>query len=194
MWDWLLNLFNFFQKNEPASSPQPQRHINQAGLDLIKSCEGLELEAYPDPASPLAAECHKHSLKLTAYNQLPNWTNLSGDPWTIGFGDTGPDVKPGLSINEAQAEERLRKKLEKFERDVQQAVTIPLSDNQFSALVSFVYNCGLTNFKNSTLLKKLLKKDYQGASLEFAKWVKAGGKVLPGLVDRRAKEKQLFLT
>lgn len=70
---------------------------------------------------------------------------------------------------------------------------VPLSQNQFDALVSLVYNIGETAFSNSTLLKKLNAKDYQGAADQFPRWNKGGGQVLKGLVRRRADERDLFL-
>lgn len=72
-------------------------------------------------------------------------------------------------------------------------VEVPLNQNQFDALASFTYNLGETNLSSSTLLKKLNAKDYTGASNEFLKWNRAGGKVLNGLVRRREAERNLFL-
>jgi lysozyme len=143
--------------------------INQAGLELIKRWEGLKLKAYLCPAN------------------VP----------TIGYGHTGPDVtkddvKNGKTITEAQAEELLKKDLAIFEAGVAELAT-NVNENQFSALVSFAYNCGLKNLRTSTLLKKIKSGDTQGAANEFSKWNKGGGKVLPGLVKRRAAEKELFL-
>jgi hypothetical protein len=73
-------------------------------------------------------------------------------------------------------------------------VKVPVNQNQFDALVSFAYNCGLTNLSSSTLLELVNKRDFAGASLEFAKWTKGGGKVLGGLVKRREAERKLFTT
>lgn len=140
--------------------------VNQKGIDLIKNFEGLRLKSYRCPAGV----------------------------WTIGYGHTGKDVFEGMIITEAEAESILKKDLEKFEQGVEKAVDVPLSEDQFSALVSFSFNLGLGNLSGSTLLKDLNKKEYQAAADEFPKWRKAGGKVLEGLVKRRAAERDLFLS
>ena len=80
-----------------------------------------------------------------------------------------------------------------FEKDVKKYVKVELNQNQFDALVSFTYNCGAGNLKKSTLLKKVNAEDFAGAAKEFAKWNKAGGKVLKGLTRRRKAEAELFL-
>lgn len=139
--------------------------INDEGLALIKNAEGLRLKAYRCPAGV----------------------------WTIGYGSTGPHVKAGTVITRETAEEMLRADVEGFEQVVASAVSAPLSSNQFSALVSFAYNVGSRKFRDSTLLWKLNRKDYAGAAEEFKKWVRGGGKVLPGLVKRRQAERALFL-
>lgn len=144
--------------------------INKESLDLIKSFEGLVLSAYKDAVGV----------------------------WTIGYGHTAmagpPSPKSGMKISKAEAEALLLKDLVKYERPVKNLVKVPLNDNQYGALVSFVYNLGEGNFAKSTLLRKLNNKDYIGASNEFAKWNKAGGKVLRGLTRRRQAEKDLFLS
>ncbi len=78
-------------------------------------------------------------------------------------------------------------------RAVNRLVTVPLTQNQFDALISFVFNLGIGNFRTSTLLKKLNAGDYTGAAKEFPPWVRADGKQLPGLIKRRDAEKALFL-
>lgn len=140
--------------------------ISQKGVDLIKSFEGLELKAYKD------------SVGVT----------------TIGYGSTGPHVSMGMTITKEQAEQLLKKDLERFERGVSDLVKVPLNQNQFDALVSFSFNLGLGNLKSSTLLKKLNASDYIGASKEFERWNRAGGKVLNGLTRRRIAERDLFLS
>lgn len=144
--------------------------INTEGIDLIKASEGCRLDAYLCPAKV----------------------------WTIGYGHTGKvDGKPvakGMVITMTKATELLRKDLEEFEKAVSKMVTVELTENMFSALVSFTYNVGAGKLKKSTLLKKLNSKDYNGAAAEFDKWCKAGGTTLAGLVKRRAKEKKLFQT
>lgn len=117
--------------------------------------------------------------------------------WTIGYGDTGPDVVKGLVITKVQAEERLRKRLREFEGYVNRAVKVKLTQNQFDALVSLVYNIGPTNFISSTLLRKLNASDYAGATDQFLVWNKGRveGKlvVINGLTNRRHEERELFL-
>ncbi len=117
--------------------------------------------------------------------------------WTIGIGTTvypnGAKVKKGDKCTEEQALEYLRHDLKSFEKTVNDSVKVPLSQNQFDALVSLTYNIGSTAFKNSTLLKKLNAKDFTGAADQFLVWNKGGGKVLKGLVRRREAERALFL-
>ncbi len=136
--------------------------------NLIKRFEGCKLTAYPDPGT-------------------------GGDPWTIGYGHT-KDVRPGLSITQAQADAYLVKDAQWAADAVNEKVTVDLSQNQFDALVCFVFNIGGTNFGKSTLLRKLNAGDTLGASLEFLKWNKAGMTELPGLTKRRAAEQSLFLS
>lgn len=144
------------------------RSVNEAGLALIKQWEGKRLAAYRDPAGV----------------------------WTIGYGHTDaagpPAVTPGLTIAEDEAERILRADLGQYEAAVEQAVTVPLSDNQFAALVSFCFNVGPGNLRSSTLLKKLNAGDRAAVPGELAKWNKAGGKVLAGLANRRAAEAGLW--
>lgn len=177
------------------------RKLNGNGLLLIKSFEGCKLEAYPDPASPLAAELRKVQNARKA-----GWETLSGDPWTIGWGSTGidtfnltPDGKPkpigpGTIWTQAQADERKSKDLEKFCADVSKLLKVEVNDNQFAALISFAYNAGTGNLKSSTLLRLVNQGKFLDASNEFLKWTKAQGKELPGLVKRREAERRLFLT
>lgn len=139
-------------------------NVNAAGLKIIKDSERLELNAYLCPA---------------------------GVP-TIGYGHTG-DVQLGTTITEHQADAILGVDLDRFERGVA-ALTVPANPNanQFSALVSLAFNIGVENLRKSTLLAKFNAGDAAGASGEFAKWCHAAGRVLPGLVKRRAAEAELF--
>lgn len=137
------------------------------GIALIKSAEGLRLKAYPDPGT-------------------------GGEPWTIGYGSAS-GVTRNMVITETQAEQMLAEDLVRFERIVERQVQVPLNQGQFDALVSFTYNVGGGNFTKSTLLRKLNAGDTAGAAEQFSRWVHAGGKVLPGLVTRRAAERALFL-
>lgn len=92
----------------------------------------------------------------------------------------------------ADAEKQLTDDLKKYEGSVKKYVHVPLCPAQYTALVSFVYNTGESNFHSSTLLKKLNNKDYEGAATEFAKWTYSNGKFVPGLTERRAKEVLMF--
>lgn len=143
-------------------------NISQKGINLIKKYEGLRLEAY----KPVPTEKY----------------------WTIGYGHYGSDVTKGMVITESYAEKLLRKDLEKFENYVNKYVKVPLTQEMFDSLVSFSFNVGGGSLQSSTLLKKLNAGDYTGASEEFGKWTKAGGKTLQGLVKRRTEEKTLFLS
>lgn len=144
-----------------------QYSINKQGLDLIKHFEALKLEAYQD----------------------------SVGIWTIGWGHTsGQDgtVYEGQVITQEEAEVLLKKDLMHFEARVKELVSVPINENQFSALVSFAFNVGIGNLKSSTLLKHLNTQDEFNASKEFVKWSKAGGTRLKGLVRRRVSERNLF--
>lgn len=180
---------------EPKKVAMSTGKINQEGLDLIKSCEGLYLSAYPDPASALGRACREQRLSLTGYRKVAGWEALSGAPWTIGYGQTGPDVVPGRAINAAEAESILAAALGSYEQGIVSLLKRPVSDNAFSALVSFCYNLGVGTLGKSTLLKLLNDGDMAGAADEFLKYNKAGRppEVLPGLTKRRAAERTLFL-
>ena len=141
--------------------------IPKQAIELIQKYEGLKLSSYLCPA------------KI----------------WTIGYGTTrikGKAVTSGMTCTEQQAEEYLRDDLQVFAQAVKQLVKVPLNDNQFSALLSFTYNLGVGALEKSTLLKKLNEGSYGAAQAEFLKWIRAGGKILPGLVRRRSEEAELF--
>lgn len=143
-------------------------NISQAGVNFIKSFEGLMLSPY----KPVQEERYL----------------------TIGYGHYGADVTPNEVITTAQAEQMLKNDLASYVSGVAGLVKKPVNQNQFDALVSFAYNTGVQALGKSTLLKKLNDGDYVGASNEFGKWVHgAGGTVLQGLVNRREAEKELFL-
>jgi len=116
-----------------------------------------------------------------------------GDPWTIGWGSTGPDIKEGTVWTQKQCDDRFGEHLSQFAAKVGKLLgTAPTTQNQFDAMVGFAYNVGVGNLSASTLLKKHKAGDYQGAAAEFAKWNKAAGRVLPGLTRRRAAEARLY--
>lgn len=142
-------------------------NVNNAGLALIKQFEGLRLDAYKCPAGV----------------------------WTIGYGHTGPDVAPGDTVRETDAEIFLKSDLMRFEHGVEELLDgVPASFNEFSAMVSLAFNIGLGNFRKSSVLKyhKLGKKTL--AANAFLLWVKAGGKPLAGLIRRRTAERALYVS
>lgn len=115
---------------------------------------------------------------------------------TIGFGTTrvnGNPVSKNHRVTVDEANVLLEQDLKSFEKSINSLVKVELTQNQFDALVSFVYNLGAENFKKSTLLKKINASEFEEAAEEFLKWNKAGGKVLPGLTRRREAERTLFL-
>jgi len=151
--------------------------LGSKGLQLIKQFETLQLRAYTATAEEEAR-------------------NL----WTIGYGHT-KGVKRGDICTEAQADAWLMEDCADAEHAVHHLVKVPINQHQYDALVSFAFNVGgdidadlvAEGLGDSTLLKKLNAVDYAGASAEFPKWIKQKGKVLNGLVRRRAAEQNLFL-
>jgi lysozyme len=139
-------------------------NISDEGFDLIKHFEGCKLEAYKCVAGV----------------------------WTIGYGYT-KDVQEGDVWDKEKAEFMLWRELEdEYEVYVNDLVTVPINQSQFDALVSWVYNLGPANLKNSTMLKKLNAGEYEEVPSQMKKWNKANGKVLEGLIRRRAAESLLF--
>ena len=137
---------------------------SQKGISLIKSFEGLRLKSYQD----------------------------SVGVWTIGYGATR-GIGPGMTITTEQAERMLMNDIARFEPELDRLAKVPLNQNQWDALMSFVYNLGSANLGSSTLLKLLNAGDYAGAAEQFPRWNKAGGQVLEGLTKRRAAERAMFL-
>ncbi len=139
-------------------------HVSSACVGIVKYFEGFEPVAYLDPVGII----------------------------TLGFGET-LGVQPGDTITEEEAAEKLVKRLDNdFAKFIRSYVQVPLTQYQFDALASFIYNVGGGAFQGSTLLEKLNKGDYEGAAHEFPKWKFAGGKVLKGLENRRKAEQALF--
>ena len=134
------------------------------GLLLTERFEGCVLKAYHDQVGVL----------------------------TIGYGHTGPDVKEGLAITQAQAQEILAKDLEIAAACVNRVVSIPLTQQEFEALVDFVFNLGAGAFEHSTLLKALNANNLVAAVRHFEEWDHAGGVIVAGLLRRRQAEAQLF--
>ena len=162
-----------------SNTAMPQA-VGSAGIALIQRFEGCArlrtdgmVAAYPDPGT-------------------------GGEPWTIGWGATGRDhihggrIGPHTVWTQAQCDARLAHDLARYAADVARALgDAPTSQNQFDALVSFHYNTGA--IARATLTQKHIAGDFQGAAREFARWNRAGGRVLKGLVRRRAAEAGLYL-
>lgn len=116
-----------------------------------------------------------------------------GDPWTIGWGSTGPDIKKGVVWTQQQCDDRFTSHVGEFAANVSKVLgSTPTTQHQFDAMVSFAYNVGVGNLSASTLLKRHKAGDFKDAAAEFARWNKAAGKVLPGLTRRRAAEAALY--
>lgn len=129
---------------------------------------------------------HWEGLRLEAYLPTPR------DKWTIGYGHTAT-VKPGMVITEKQAEKLLRADIKWVRKTIKDLVEVPLSQPQYDALASLIFNIGRPQFSGSTLLRKLNTYDYVGAADEFPKWRRQKGRILPGLVRRRKAEQRMFL-
>lgn len=145
--------------------------ISENGLRLIKSFEGYHTRT--DDGGCRAYLC-------------------PAGVWTCGWGCT-EGVTANTRWTEAEATERLATEIAKFEYAVDHAVTVPLNQNQFDALVSFAYNCGVGALQKSTLLKRLNAGNFEAAAAQFPRWNRGGGRVLKGLVNRRAREQALFM-
>lgn len=162
------------KKSTAAPPPTSGKVLGAAGTRLIQKWEGCErrqangtFNAYPDPGS------------------------RNGDPWTIGWGSTGPDVKQGVNWTQAQCDARFGQDMQRYVDGVARAIgNAPTTPNQFDALVSFHYNTGAIGKAN--LAKKHINGDYPGAAKEFAKWIFNDGKPMNGLKNRRAEEAQLY--
>jgi len=138
------------------------------GIKLMHYFEQCRLKAYPDPAT-------------------------GGKPWTIGWGDTGPDVLPGLVITRAEADARFARRLvREFEPGVLDVVQRNPEQCQFDAFVSLAYNIGLANFRSSSALRKFNLGDLDGAAQAITLWNKAAGRVMKGLQRRREAERLVF--
>ena len=150
----------------PPPEPKDNRElrISERLVAAIKNFEGYSEIAYRDPVGI----------------------------WTIGYGRT-EGVKADMITTEEHAEAALRQRLERDAKNVRALVDVPMTQGMFEALVDFVYNLGIGRFTTSTLRKKLNEGDLEGAANEFGKWVFAGSQILPGLVRRRAQEREWFL-
>lgn len=136
----------------------------EKAIELIKKYEGFSARPYKCPAGVL----------------------------TIGYGRT-IDVRPYEITTEEAETIWLDKYVKTIADQILAIVKVDLSNNQICALIDFVYNLGIGNFKSSTLLRKINQGDFSAAANEFLKWNKAGGIVLKGLENRRIAERMLFL-
>lgn len=167
-----LFLLVFERVSEAVQDAGPRR-VGPQGISLIKRFEGCAkkradglVEAYPDPGT-------------------------GGKPWTIGWGATGAGITRGTVWTQEQCDARLEADLVRYADDVAAAIgDAPTTQNQFDALVSFHYNTGA--IARATLTRKHCAGDFDGTAQEFARWKKAGGKVLKGLTNRRAAEAELY--
>lgn len=138
--------------------------FNSKGLAILKEFEGC---------------------KLTVYKDLVGYL-------TVGYGQR-TNLPEGTIITQDEADKLLEKSVELTSQGVKACVKVPLNENQFSALVCLAYNIGISALQESTLVRLLNASDYIGASRQFVRWDKAGGKDIPGLLRRRLTEKALFL-
>jgi lysozyme len=134
------------------------------GLALTEQFEGCSLNAYQDQVGV----------------------------WTIGYGHTGSDVKPGMTITSAQAQALLALDVKSAAACVNNVVAVQLTQEEFDALVDFVFNLGAGAFRNSTMLRELNTGDFTSAAAQFDLWDRAGGAVVAGLLRRREAEADLF--
>lgn len=144
--------------------------INDEGLGIIKKWEGCSLVPYLDPIG------------------IP--TIGVGSIWSFDGGRVTMDHR---QITKAEADGLLKKQLGRTQGFIDRLVSVPVNENQFSALCSLISNIGSGNFQASSLRAKLNRLDYWGASNEFWKWRRAGGRILRGLVLRRKDETELFV-
>ena len=143
------------------------RRVGPKGIALLHKWEGCKLTAYPDPGSK------------------------DGNPWTIGWGSTGPGIKKGTVWTQAQADARFEQDLVKYANEVSAALDgAPTTQDQFDALVAFHYNTG--KIASATLTKLHRAGNYAGAAAEFGKWIYNDGRPMDGLKKRRADERSLY--
>lgn len=180
-------------------------------FDFIQDHEGLhrkkpsnpDVFSYCDPASPMGKALQAAGLwnayLYRGYEPVAKYTGLSGAPWTIGYGSTGADIGPNTVWNLAQVRARYATQSAEFMAEVDAAVKVPISPMQLAMLTSLAYNIGVGKpggkggLINSTLLRKLNAGDYIGAADQFPAFKFAQGKIMPGLVKRRAAERANFL-
>lgn len=165
----------------------------------IKSYEAYREYAYPDPESDLARATPQLRKRwgfaragLLMTTLTPEQQNLSGAPWTVGYGTT-KGVTPESKMTEAEASAALSRELVEYERGVEAACKIPPNQNEFDALVCFAYNVGVAGMRGSSVIKAHNRGDKLAASRAFGLWNKSNGKVSAGLTQRRAGEGAWYL-
>lgn len=162
-----MSIYSHLDASVEAPGGPPER-VSPEGVALLHHFEGFRADAYQD----------------------------SVGIWTIGYGNTryedGTPVRKGDRVTRERGAELFRNILKGFEQAVLDAVTVPLTQGQFDALVSFAYNVGTGALRSSTLLRVLNAGDYDAAADQFLRWNRAGGRVLPGLTRRREAERKLF--
>lgn len=163
--------------------------LTQADVDLINSALGGSDVLTPSTAA-IKLMHEFEGCRLTAY---PDPGSKDGNPWTIGWGSTGPGIQRGTVWTQQQADERFAADLAKFGAKVRDAIgSTPTTQHQFDAMVSLAYNIGIGGFTGSTVLRKHKAGDYAGAKAAFAMWNKNDGKAMVGLTRRRAAEAALY--
>ena len=155
----------------PPQTPSEGPDVPDEAVGLVKEFEGFSAKPYQDPVGV----------------------------WTIGYGSTRAYGQPVTAtypaqVTEGEACDLVKADLMAAAVQCNLTVKVSLSAPQMAAIEDFIYNLGATNFRSSTLLKKLNAGDYAGAAAEFDKWDQAGGKVLAGLLRRRQAETTLFKT
>lgn len=143
-------------------------NLDNVGITFMHDNEGCRLKAYLD----------------------------TGMVPTIGWGSIwmfGNRVRLGMTCTQAEADDQFLLDVKLTEKCINKSVTVPLTQNQYNALVDFVYNVGVTAFNTSTLLKKLNLKDYQGAADQFMRWIYDNGKEVDGLKKRRKRTRELWM-
>ena len=167
---WMMDIY------DPKNAKQPvvagdTKVTSPDGISLIKEFEGCELKSYPDPGT-------------------------GGAPWTIAFGHTGPEVVPGMTISQPEADQLLIQDLHRFEQAVTRLIEVPLTQHEFDAAVSFSYNVGEGALSSSTFRRRLNDGEDKPTvySEELPRWVNGPDGPMPGLVRRRDAEVALALT
>jgi GH24 family phage-related lysozyme (muramidase) len=169
----LAEFAELFRADPPEKEPSPSPGVDWLApcLAIVREFEGCRLSSYPDPGT-------------------------GGEPWTIGWGSTGPGIGPGTKWTQQQADDRLVTDLRQFHHGVVTALPMAAewNGNRQAALVSFSYNVGIGALQESTLRKRLISGDdpVQAVREELPRWNKGGSGVMPGLVRRRAAEVALF--